>query len=98
MALTNFRRTHRHPADRVQNEYFSANCRIRGAALRTWPKVGSVIVLWGVPKLARLNRLNASARQLGLAYRKLGQPDLAKEQFEKLEYLKGSPEPLKARD
>ena len=36
--------------------------------------------------------------QLGLAYRKLGQPDLAKEQFERLEFLKGPPEPLKAQD
>jgi tetratricopeptide (TPR) repeat protein len=36
--------------------------------------------------------------QLGLAYRKLGQPNLAKEQFEKLEYLKGPPDPPKARD
>ncbi len=36
--------------------------------------------------------------QLGLAYRKLGQPDLAKEQFERLEYLKGTPDLLNARD
>jgi len=36
--------------------------------------------------------------QLGLAYRKLGEPDLAKLQFEKLDFLKGSPVPLKARD
>jgi tetratricopeptide (TPR) repeat protein len=36
--------------------------------------------------------------QLGLAYGKLGQPNLAKEQFEKLEYLKGPPDPPKARD
>ena len=36
--------------------------------------------------------------QLGLAYRKLGRPDLAKEQFGRLEYLKGPPDPLKARD
>jgi len=36
--------------------------------------------------------------QLGLAYRKLGQPNLAKEQFEKLEFLKGAPDSLKARE
>jgi len=36
--------------------------------------------------------------QLGLAYRKLGRSDLAKEQFGRLEYLKGPPDPLKARD
>ena len=36
--------------------------------------------------------------QLGLAYRKLGQPGLAKKQFARLEFLKGPPEPLKARD
>ena len=36
--------------------------------------------------------------QLGLAYRKRGQADLAKEQFERLEFLKGPPEALKARD
>jgi Flp pilus assembly protein TadD len=36
--------------------------------------------------------------QLGLAYRKLGEPDLAKQQFEKLDFLKGEPAPLKARD
>ena len=36
--------------------------------------------------------------QLGLAYRKLGQPDLAKEQFEKLEYLKGPPDPPKPQE
>jgi len=36
--------------------------------------------------------------QLGLAYQKYGEPDLAKEQFEKLDFLKGSPVPLKARD
>jgi tetratricopeptide (TPR) repeat protein len=30
--------------------------------------------------------------QLGLAYRKLRQPGLAKEQFDRLEYLKGSPD------
>ncbi len=36
--------------------------------------------------------------QLGLAYRKLGEPDLAKQQFEKLDFLKGAPAPLKARD
>ena len=36
--------------------------------------------------------------QLGLAYRKLGQPDLAKEQFERLQYLKGTPDLLNARD
>jgi Flp pilus assembly protein TadD len=36
--------------------------------------------------------------QLGLAYRKLGRQDLAKEQFERLEFLKGTPDPLKSRD
>jgi tetratricopeptide (TPR) repeat protein len=36
--------------------------------------------------------------QLGLAYRKLGQPDLAKEQFERLEFLKGPPDQFTARD
>ncbi|HXI38339.1 MAG TPA: tetratricopeptide repeat protein [Bryobacteraceae bacterium] len=36
--------------------------------------------------------------QLGLAYRKLGEPDLAKQQFEKLDFLKGAPVRLKARD
>jgi Flp pilus assembly protein TadD len=36
--------------------------------------------------------------QLGLAYRKLGEPDLAKQQFEELDFLKGAPAPLKARD
>lgn len=36
--------------------------------------------------------------QLGLAYRKLRQPGLAKEQFERLEYLKGSPDLIEARD
>jgi tetratricopeptide (TPR) repeat protein len=36
--------------------------------------------------------------QLGLAYRNLGRSDLAKKQFERLEFLKGPPETLKARD
>lgn len=36
--------------------------------------------------------------QLGLAYRKLGELDLAKQQFEKLEFLKGTPVPLKVQD
>ena len=36
--------------------------------------------------------------QLGLAYRKLGEPDLAKQQFEKLDFLKGAPAPRKTRD
>ncbi len=36
--------------------------------------------------------------QLGLTYGKLGQPQLAKEQFDRLEFLKGPPAPLKARD
>jgi tetratricopeptide (TPR) repeat protein len=36
--------------------------------------------------------------QLGLAYRKVGEPDLAKQQFEKLDFLKSTHDPLKARD
>jgi len=36
--------------------------------------------------------------QLGLAYRKLGQPDLAMEQFARLEFLKGPPGGLRGRD
>jgi tetratricopeptide (TPR) repeat protein len=36
--------------------------------------------------------------QLGMAYRKAGQPDLAREQFEKLEFLKGPPGSPKGRD
>ena len=36
--------------------------------------------------------------QLGIAYRKASQPDLAREQFEKLEFLKGPPGPPKDRD
>jgi tetratricopeptide (TPR) repeat protein len=36
--------------------------------------------------------------QLALAYRKLGQTDLAKEQFARLEFLKGPPDALRARD
>ena len=36
--------------------------------------------------------------QLGLAYRNLGKPELAREQFEKLDVLKGIPVPLQARD
>jgi Flp pilus assembly protein TadD len=36
--------------------------------------------------------------QLGLAYRRLGEPDLAKQQFEKLGFLKGTSSPLKSRD
>lgn len=36
--------------------------------------------------------------QLGLAYRKLGEMDLAKQQFDKLDFLKGPPVQLNARD
>ena len=46
-----------------------------------------------------LNPTEPGARyQLGLSYRKLGKADLAKEQFERLEFLKGTAEPLQARD
>ena len=46
-----------------------------------------------------LRPLEAGAHyQLGLAYRRAGQPALAKEQFETVEYLKSQPATIKARD
>jgi Flp pilus assembly protein TadD len=40
----------------------------------------------------KLNPIEASGYyQLGLAYRKLGEQSLAKQQFDKIEFLKGTP-------
>jgi len=70
---------------------------LRGKVLLTTGRYGQAVA--SLRRAIELRPTEPSAYyQLGLAYRKLGQPDLAKEQFERLEFLKGPPEPLKARD
>jgi tetratricopeptide (TPR) repeat protein len=70
---------------------------LRGKVFLTTGRYGQAVA--SLRRAIELRPTEPSAYyQLGLAYRKLGQPDLAKEQFERLEFLKGPPEPLKAQD